>query len=290
MEFGVFSVCMPEYSPEETLAILSEIGYEGIEWRIAETPDKKPVSVPFEARYWVNNKSTLDISKIEAAMPAVKALSIKYGIKIFGLSTYLHPGKVEEINTVLKASDSIDCRQVRVFVHNDNMKNSKKNYRELFDEATVQVRALETLAKMHNVKIVFEIHMDSIIASPSAAYRLVSRFDPQYIGLILDPGNMVFEGYEEYQKSFELLGDYVSHVHIKNGLLEPDGIDEYGAKKFIRKWVPLNEGMADLRNFFSAMKKCGYNGTVCIEDFSNNESTYEKLKNGLVYLKQLSIQ
>lgn len=57
--------------------------------------------------------------------------------------------------------------------------------------------------------------MDTLISSPSAAYRALEGFDPAHIGLIFDPGNMVNEGFEDYQKSFELLGDYIAHIHIK---------------------------------------------------------------------------
>lgn len=33
MKYGVFSVSMPEYDPEETLKVLKELGYDGVEWR-----------------------------------------------------------------------------------------------------------------------------------------------------------------------------------------------------------------------------------------------------------------
>ena len=54
--------------------------------------------------------------------------------------------------------------------------------------------------------------MDTLISSPSAAYRALEGFDPAHIGLIFDPGTMVNEGFEDYQKSFELLGDYIAHI------------------------------------------------------------------------------
>ena len=40
MKFGVFSVSMPEYSPEKSVELLKELGYTGVEWRVAEI--KKP--------------------------------------------------------------------------------------------------------------------------------------------------------------------------------------------------------------------------------------------------------
>ncbi len=40
LKFGVFSVSMPEYSPEKSVELLKELGYRGVEWRVAEI--KKP--------------------------------------------------------------------------------------------------------------------------------------------------------------------------------------------------------------------------------------------------------
>ncbi|POP36226.1 sugar phosphate isomerase/epimerase, partial [Blautia producta] len=41
MKTGVFTVSMPEYSPKEAVRILKELGYDGVEWRVAPLPDKK---------------------------------------------------------------------------------------------------------------------------------------------------------------------------------------------------------------------------------------------------------
>ena len=84
-----------------------------------------------------------------------------------------------------------------------------------------------------------------------------------------------------------MLGDYVAHVHVKNGTLAPDGEDELGAAKWKRQWTPLQKGMADLKKFFTVLQASGYDGTVCIEDFSNEDSTYDKLKHNLEYIRKL---
>lgn len=99
---------------------------------------------------------------------------------------------------------------------------------------------------------------------------------------------MVNEGFEDYQKSFELLGDYIAHIHIKNGILAPDGEDELGACKWKRVWTPLKKGMADLKKLFAVARKAGYDGTFSIEDFSNDEATPDKLRENIAYLKALA--
>lgn len=288
VKFGVFSVSMPEYGIEESVALLKELGYQGVEWRVAEMPEKEPETIDFEQRYWVYNKSTLELRDIENEAKKAKQLCDEAGLEIFGLTTYLAVGEREKLQTVLKAAKAIGCHQVRAGLVPYNPAKADKPYPELFAQLREDLKALENDLKENDVKLVLEIHMDTMIASPSAAYRALEGLDAHYYGLIFDPGNMVNEGFEEYQKSFELLGDYIAHVHIKNGILELDGEDELGACKWKRTWTPLKKGMANLKKLFEVMYQKGYDGTVSIEDFSNAEDTKGKLTHNIAYLHRLA--
>ncbi len=284
MKYGVFTVSMPEYTIEETLDVLAELGYDGVEWRVQEVSDKFVEGIPFESRYWVNNKSTVDINTIVDEAEYIKDLCQKKGLEIFGLTTYLNPKDKEKIEEVLKAAVIMGAPHIRVFTPGYS---GETHHNVIFQETQDHMKDLEILAGKYDVKILFEIHMDNIFASPSAAIRLLEGFDPKKLGIIYDPGNMVYEGFEDYKKSFEILGDYIGHIHVKNGRWEADGLDEFGAMTWKRQWVPLKKGMANLRKFFQTMVDMGYNATISIEDFSNEESTYDKLKANLIYIKEL---
>lgn len=284
MKYGVFTVSMPEYTIEETLDVLKELGYDGVEWRVQEVSDKVVEDVPFERRYWANNKSTVNIKTIVEEADGIKNLCRDKGIEILGLTTYLNPKDYELIEQVLIAAKKMNAPHIRVFTPGYD---GSVNHETIFEETRVHCAVLEKLAKQYDVKILFEIHMDNILAGPSAAKRLLQGFDSNALGVIFDPGNMVYEGYEDYKKSFEMLGDYVKHVHIKNGCMVEDGIDEFGALQWKRQWVPLKKGMANLKHFFEVLNQIGYDGNVSIEDFSNEQSTYDKLRDNLAYVKAL---
>lgn len=288
MKYGVFSVSMPEYNPEETLKILKELGYDGVEWRVTNIPKEVPENIPFERRYWGNNKSTIEIDTIEEKAEELKALCDSYGIEIFSLTTYLAPADYEKVEPVLRAAQKMGVKKIRVFPPSYQPTDTQKPYQELMYESKAYMKKLEAMGRKYGVKILSEIHMNNLNASPSAAYRLVEGCDPNYVGVIFDPGNMVNEGYEDYQKSFELLGPYIAHVHVKNAVLVEDGRDELGSKKWSRQQAPLWDGMADLRELFRVMKKYGYDDTVSVEDFSNEQPTYEKLKANIEYIKKLA--
>lgn len=287
MKFGVFSVSMPEYTPEETLKTLKELGYDGVEWRVTNIPKEAP-QVPYEVRYWGDNKSTIEIDTIEEQAAELKAQADKYGIEIFSLTTYLKPADLEKAESVMKAAASIGVPKMRIFQDGYNSTETQTDYKIMMNEIRANVCRLEALAKKYKVKVLLELHMDTLLASPSSAYNLLAGFDPEYIGVIFDPGNMVNEGFENYQKSFELLGAYIGHVHVKNCILKEDGRDEFGSRKWKREQAELWDGMADLRELFRVMKKYGYDGTVSVEDFSNGKPTYEKLKANIEYVKKLA--
>lgn len=287
MKLGVFSVCMPEYGLEESVDILKGIGYDAVEWRVAEIPDEKPDDIPYDRRYWIWNRSTVDIKRIGEIAGPLKKLCDDAGLHITGFTTYLTPEKQDELIPVLDAARAIGVKQIRLFTDNYTYDENQRPYTEIFKETKENIKKLEALAREYGVKIVFEIHHDNIFASASSAIRLIEGCDPECIGIIVDPGNMVNEGYENYRKVFEILGPYVAHIHIKNGRLEEDGRDEFGALRWKRVWVPLKEGQADLARFFKELKRTGYDGTISLEDFSNEMDTKEKLQYSLDYIKEL---
>lgn len=291
MKLGVFSVSLPEYDLAESVALLKELGYKGIEWRVE--PVGRPAwftddEVPFSYRYWVENKSTLDINNIMESALKAKTLCDEAGIEILGMSTSLPLANIEQLEKVLAAAKAVNCPMVRAGLVTYDAKTSEKNYPALRDEQRACLKALEPKLKEYGIKLVLETHHGTMIASPSAGYRMLEGLDPEYFGLIFDPGNMVYEGYEDYRMAFQILGPYLAHVHVKNSVLEYDGEDEFGAAKWNQNWATLRKGMANLKDLFEALVWIGYNGTMCVEDFSNENSTHDKLADNITYLQKLA--
>ena len=201
MKFGVFSVSMPEYGIEESVRLLKELGYDGVEWRVAEMPEKEPENVPFAMRYWACNKSTLELRSIEAEAAKAKALCDEAGLEIFGLTTYLATNELEPLTRVFHAARSIGCRQVRVGLVPYNPAKSDAPYPVLFARMREDLKAIDALAAETGVKAVLEIHMDTLIYSPSAAYRaLVLHLftDGDLITFGNEPCHIVFIGMERH--------------------------------------------------------------------------------------------
>jgi len=278
---------MPEYDLQETVNILKEIGYDGVEWRVQTMPDQEPEDIPYDRRYWIYNKSTVNIATIEENVEQIKAMCDKAGLDIFGFTTYLTPDQHEELMPVLRAARKIGVKRIRMFTPSYTYADDQESFETLFTRTRENIKKVAQLAEEYQVKIVFEIHHDNIFSSASAAIRLLEGQNPDYIGIIVDPGNMVYEGFENYRKVLQILGPYVDHVHIKNAKMAPGERNEFGAVKWERVWAPLKEGSADLKQFVHELKTAGYDGTISLEDFNNEMSTIDKLHYCYEYIHEL---
>jgi sugar phosphate isomerase/epimerase len=157
------------------------------------------------------------------------------------------------------------------------------SYSEMFDAARRFLSGVEDLSGEHKVKAVVEIHHGTICPSASLAHRLVSGFDPQRIGVIFDPGNMVNEGFEDYRIGLELLGPHLAHVHLKNAAFDrPEGGGVWRPR-----WSPLEDGVVDFEELFYALRGVGYDGWLVVEDFSGARPSREALRHNLKLIQGL---
>ncbi len=292
MKLSVYTVSLPEYGIEEAAQLIKEMGYEAVEWRVDVTEGESPLKAMFANlpaeqqyafRYWTDNHATLNVNDIMNECLRAKKVCDELGLEICNLATTLK-GKPEEMENTIAAAAAIGCKTVRgpMATYDPN-----RPYWEQFEEYRAYLRECEPLLKKYGVKFLIETHHGMMISSASSALRVLDGFDPEYYGLIYDPGNMVYEGYENYQLGFEMMGAYLAHVHVKNAALVPGKEDEFGATKYNQAWVPLKKGSADLFAMIKALVKVGYDGVLSVEDFSNEKPTREKLEENIAYLNQL---
>lgn len=280
LKHAVFTVMMPDCSLQEAAALLKELGYDGVEWRVHSVPSG---SGPTD--YWRGNKATVDIDTITKTAADIRKLSEDHGLDIVALGTYLSYKLVDDIERCMEAAGIMGAGSIRV---SPPKYDGSENYNDVFEEALDGYGRIEELAKRYSVRANIEIHHGNICCSPSLAYRLVSNFDPDFIGVIFDPGNMVFEGYENWQLGLEMLGPHLSHVHVKNAAWFQEDMPS-GEKRCTAKVVPLADGCVSWREVLTALERVGYRGWLSMEDFAPGE-TRAKLTDGLAYLKALEAE
>ena len=272
MKVGVFTVGLPDLTPEEAVRELRDAGYDGVEWRVARVPEDVKSEKP---SFWGNNLCTLAPTEEEARR--ARRLSEEAGLEVPGLGTYVGVGDLEAAEEAMRFAVTAGAPQVRVGAGAPD----GRPYEELFAAASAFLAEVEELARTHGVKAVVEIHHRTICPSASLAHRLVSAFDPDFVGVILDPWNMAQEGFEDYRIGAELLGPYLAHVHIKNSAFERP----VGGGVWEPRWAPLEDGVVDFGLVFEALDHVGYSEWIVMEDFSGVRPNREALRHNLEFVQ-----
>lgn len=281
MKFSVFTVMMPDCNLEQTVQLLRDNQYDGVEWRFIDPDQSKSSEVP---SFWGNNFSTVPASSTIEHLEYIGNLSKQFGLTQPNLASYIKCGDLAATEQAMKAAQILGAPSIRIGVPSYDGTTS---YQQCLADGRAYLDQVQQLAQQYKVKGSIETHHGNIACSASAAYRLVEGFDPNYIGIIYDPGNMVHEGYENYQMGLEIIGNYLTHVHVKNAtyaLSTSDGID---ASTWKVNWSAIDKGAAHWPNVIKALKAIGYDGWMSMEDFSLSQTTESLLQHNISYIKSL---
>jgi sugar phosphate isomerase/epimerase len=126
-------------------------------------------------------------------------------------------------------------------------------------------------------------HVGAVLAAesggeePAALARLLAALEPGAIGVNLDPGNLVVNGYSPLA-AVEALGPAILHVHAKDGVR--DRAQSRGTE------VPLGRGSAEFPALVGALEAHGYRGYYTIERTGGRDPLFE-IGEAVKYLKSL---
>src|SRR5215218_3218758 len=277
MKIAIFTVSFPEWTPEEAVRNLAELGYDGIEWRIA---DDAPRATP---GFWRGNRCTFPLSSFVEDAPRIRALTEAAGLATPAVASYVQAADLENAERVLRGVAALGAPQARIQVPRYDGQTS---YVAIWERARRDYAEVARLAHPHGVKALVEIHHETIVPSASAARRFLDGFDPESVGAIYDPGNMVWEGHEQYRLGLETLGPYLAHVHAKNTGRRQTGRRADGSLAWQAEWAPLDEGIVDLRDLFAALRAVGYDDWISVEDFTTDPPLAERVRENLRYLRR----
>lgn len=275
MKLGVFTVGLPDLTPEEGAREIADAGYEGIEWRVTHVDESFKTE---ESSFWRNNLCTLEPDDEEAER--ARQICEREGLQAIGLGSYIGVGDLKATEEAMRFARQTGAPQIRIGVG----KPGEASYTDLFAASTEFLTGVEALAREYGIKALVEIHHGTICPSASLAHRLVSRFDPDAVGVIYDPGNMVHEGFEDYRIGTELLGPHLAHVHLKNAAFDRPA----GGGAWKARWSPLEDGVVDFPALFDALNRVGYDGWLVIEDFSAVRSSSETLRHNHRFVSDLT--
>jgi sugar phosphate isomerase/epimerase len=271
MQCVVFPKFFQELSTTELARALSGIGFDGVD-------------VMLRDGYWV------DAPSVAEKLPQFVTVMHDFGLTTENATTaYLDPNEpYVEAGVACLAENGV--RQFRL----EHMRyDGIGTYQKDLDAARRKLDAFAVMGERHGIRAFIQTHGGSLHPSASAARRIVEGFDPQYIGVHHDPGNMICqEGYEAWDKGIDILGDYLCMVGVKNaGMFQRPGGATF-EMGWTREWTTLAEGAVDYRVVLDALSAVGFDGPLCMHNFYDKglEALTAQTQRDLDYLQNLLAQ
>ena len=262
MKFSVTTVITKEWTVEQTIEKLRQIGYDGVEWRVSTGCS-------------LSNESVIERAE------ELRDLCHQAQLTICALAGNIEMGNEALLRDLFDAARLMGSPTARVA---SARYDGSTNYNALFDQCRQWMETVVGVAKDTGVRATLELHGGTIIPSASAARRLVDGFPPEHLGVILDPGNQVLEGMENWKLGIEVLGDYLALVHSKNCTWVQ--VEEDGKPVWRVQQVPTSEGIADWAAIVGYLEDAGFQGFISCEDFTARP-VEQKLTEELAYMKSL---
>jgi sugar phosphate isomerase/epimerase len=278
MRFSVFTASTPDWTPADAVRVLAAQGWDGVEWRVT---DQEPADPP---GFWAGNRATWPLTGLEGSLPEIARVTRDAGLAFSGLGGYARVGEREDALRLLRATAELGAGRVRLTMP----AREDADYRDVFAGARRDLAWAVDRARELDVKVLVELHHRTITPSASAALRLVDGLDPDHVGVIHDLGNLVIEGYEDTVGAFQMLGEYLAHVHVKNvRWAETGSVGFDGDVGWTEHWASLRSGQASVVAYFEALADVGYDGWVTLEDFSTGLPLEARLADDLAYLRSV---
>ena len=271
MKFGFSANAFREYTPVETIEIVADAGYDGIELLFDRPhlypPDTDEETVERVQRTLADND--LAISNCNAFMLTA--------IEGFHHPSYLEPDtdyrqrRIDYTKGALRTAAALDHDYISIEPGGPiPEKKSREWSLETFVESLEDVLPV---AEEVGVDLHVEPEPDLLIETADEYLEFVDRIDHSQVRCNFDAGHLFSVG-EDPVAAYEALADYVDHVHLDD--IPEDRRHEH---------TQLGEGAMDIDGFLGALDDAGYEEFVTVELYPYEETAAETVEDAMAYLE-----
>jgi sugar phosphate isomerase/epimerase len=285
MKLAITSVMLPHWDLPQTFEKLAAFGYEGVELRVRDNPDDATV----EPSFWGRHLADVSPANILDRVAEIRAIVERTGLPVIAFAPRAIIGDDDLIDHLFKAARAIDDDNPPMIRIGAPRHDRTQPYMPQFDEARTGFARLADRARAAGVKVLYEIHVGTVAVSCSRAAELLRDLDPNHIGAIYDVPNMIRVGIEDTKMGMELLGPYLAHCHIGNGVPQADKQDLDGPtdrQDYCWVFSDLRQGVANIPQIIQDLQDVGYTGYVSLEEFGPGDDD-DKVSSQGAYLRHL---
>ena len=257
MKLGVITDCF-KLPLEDSLRLASSLGFDGVQ--IYATVGEFSPDMSKERRTEIKN--LLKDLGIE-----VSALCGDMGGHGFQVEAD-NPDRVEKTKEIIDLACDFDTAVVTTHIGVIPSDKSHPRYAVMLDA----LKACGAYAKERGVTLAIETGPEMA----DVLYDFVSAIDGG-VGVNLDPANLVMVTGQDPSEAVEILGKYIVHTHVKDGVMlkstDPEMIygcfagevyESLNIGECFRE-TPLGQGSVDFPKYIEALRKVGFDGYLTVE-------------------------
>lgn len=272
MKFAFSSNAFRRYSLIETIELLSEAGYGGIEI-MADVPHAYPPHLTesrIEEITGVLRRRHMEISNINAFM--LRAVGDVHHPSWIEEDPFLRSVRVAHTLLCIDLAEKLGVRTISTEPGGpvENMSAEEGLY--LFTEGLLAVR---DRAAKRGVRVLIEPEPGLLVENSAQFLALFENLDPECFGLNFDIGHFFCAG-EECASLITQLKDYIHHYHL----------EDIAASREHVHLMP-GEGAIDIAGVLRAIEATGYKGFITVELYTYGDRPVEAAQKSLEYLNRL---
>ena len=270
MKLGLYSMIASDKTPEEVIALCGEVGIDGIEW----------------VQHRPGSGGHLDPDDRVGSAEKIGELTRCAGLDVVDFTGAPEADDPQSVKEHFEIAAAMGAPAMRM--------RSQSFWRQpgkSLEEQQAHVRAaLERMAPMcetHGVSVQYETVWNAVTSSASMARRLLEGLDHNHFGILIDPANMMIQGFEGWRVCCEVLGPYLHGVHCKNVWFEPTAVGDSDQIRWRHVFRPVRLGLVDWSEVVDALSEFGYEGYLCIEDCDQTYPSEDRIRDAVRFLRPL---
>ena len=247
IKFSGHTMGTPGKDIYEVIKFFKELGYDGIEVRVAKDGQI--------------DSETITDEEAKKIYEAAKAEGMEFSCLTSYYKDFTPPARddvIKNLKRVIDIAAILDCKLIRVYGGDEPFTRTDIWFNDFWSYTVSGIREVAQYAAPLGVSVVIETHVSSLTMSARDTMHLIDDINMNNVGMLFDYAWVELAGAETGADAVRRAAKYIKHIHIKDWKLE--------SKTPLKKQPCLmGEGTVNWAEVIPALKEIGYTGYVSDE-------------------------
>lgn len=274
IKFSGHTMGTPKLDIYQAMTLFKEIGYDGIEVRVAANGQIDSEKISNSEAKKIYNES--------------KPINMEFSCLTSYYKDFVSPEArgtvIKNLKRVIEIADILQCPLIRLYGGMDPSPTGI-SFTENWSRTVSGIQEVAGFAAKFGTGICVETHIGSLTVSVRDTVRLIKDVNMNNVGILFDYAWVDYANVEDPLEAVKKAARYIFHCHVKDWMME----SRIPLKKKSRL---MGKGTLDWKKVLPEIGKTGYNGYISdeYEKFWYPEELPEPevgMKHNLEYIKKL---